>query len=356
MVNKTVLVTAAGSIVSQGIIKALRLANKTVHETNAVNYSIVATDMSPTAAGLYRSDSGHIVPPASSEGFIDAVVSLCRKNAVDAIFIGSDDELQKLAESRKRIENESDAKLLVCSSQALSIARDKWRTFEFCREKSLPVAPTALPEDAASLASEYGYPLVVKPREGYGSVHVYVAKSQEEVGQAIERIEGASWKPIVQKFIGGDEFTSGVTVDRSGKYAMSSISIRKFLKHGQTHKAFIEDNQSVRKSAEEVALKLGVVGPANIQVRIDSGQPAVIEINPRFSATCPMRAVAGVNEPDIVFRNAVLGQEIKVEGFRKLVCLRYWNEVYVQESAVKDAELAGFVEDGKSASFVPDYF
>jgi hypothetical protein len=41
--NARVLVTAAGSIVAQGIIKSLKLANR---------YTIIAADMSPLAAGL----------------------------------------------------------------------------------------------------------------------------------------------------------------------------------------------------------------------------------------------------------------------------------------------------------------
>ena len=56
----------------------------------------------------------------------------------------------------------------------------------------------------------------------------------------------------------------------------------------------------------------------------------IFEINPRFSATCPLRSYAGVNEPDIVFRNAVFDEKIEqVSNCRRLVCMRYWNEVYV---------------------------
>ena len=93
------------------------------------------------------------------------------------------------------------------------------------------------------------------------------------------------------------EFTSGVTVDRSGKYVMSSISIRKIVKSGQTYKAFIDSFENIRRSAEEVALKLGARGAINIQAKLKGSEPKIFEINPRFSATCPMRSVAGINEP-----------------------------------------------------------
>jgi carbamoyl-phosphate synthase large subunit len=343
--NARVLVTAAGSIVAQGIIKSLKLANK---------YTIIAADMSPLAAGLYRCDSGMLVPQVSSPSYIESIIQICKDNEVQAVFCGSDDELLALAEAKEAIEK-TGAKLLTGSPEALAVARDKWRTYEFCMANNLSCAPSALPEDRDGFAKEFGFPLVVKPREGYGSLHFYVAKNKQEMDKAVSAIEQAGWRPILQKYLAGDaEFTTGVTVDKNSRYAMSCISIRKIIKHGQTYKAFIDDFRNIRKSAEEVALKLGASGPINVQTKLEGDVPVVFEINPRFSATCPMRAAAGVNEPDVVFRNAVLGEEIKVDSYERLVCMRYWNEVYVPYALYEKTSSTGRVQ--KDGSFVPDYF
>ena len=125
--NARVLVTAAGSIVAQGIIKSLKLANK---------YTIIAADMSPLAAGLYRCDSGILVPPVSSSSYIDSIIQICKDNDVQAVFCGSDDELLALANAKEEIEK-TGAKLLTGSSEALAVARDKWRTYEFCKANNL---------------------------------------------------------------------------------------------------------------------------------------------------------------------------------------------------------------------------
>lgn len=341
--NARVLVTAAGSIVAQGIIKSLKLVNR---------YTIVAADMSPLAAGLYRCDAGILVPAVSSPDYLESIIKACNDNGVEAVFCGSDDELLALAGAKKEIESKTDAKLMTGSYEALAIAMDKWTTYEFCRANRLPCAPSSLPENRSEFAKEFGFPLVVKPREGYGSLHFYVANSNEEMDRAISAIEKAGWRPLMQKYLAGDEFTTGVTIDRNRRYAMSSISIRKIIKHGQTYKAFIDDYRCVRRSAEEVALKLGAAGPINIQARLEGDSPVVFEINPRFSATCPMRAVAGVNEPDIIFRNMVLGEEVKVDSYERFVCMRYWNEVYVSYALYEKAS-HGKIEKG---SFVPEYF
>ena len=143
-------------------------------------------------------------------------------------------------------------------------------------------------------------------------------------------------------------------VNKTGKNVMSSISMRKTLKQGQTYKAFIDDFHDVRKSAEETALKIGCRGSINIQAKMIENMPKIFEINPRFSATCPIRATAGVNEPDIVFRNFILGEEIKIDTYQKLVCMRYWNEVYVPYSTYEKTNRMRKVTS--SDSFIPNYF
>ncbi|HEX7033149.1 MAG TPA: ATP-grasp domain-containing protein [Nitrososphaera sp.] len=344
--NASVLVTAAGSIVAQGIIKSLKLAG-------SGRYTVIAADMSPLAAGLYRCERGVLVPSVSSTAdYIESIIKVCNDNDVKAIFCGSDDELLVLANAKGEIQGRTDAKLLTGSASALAIARDKWATYEFCRANGLPCAPSSLPEEREEFVKEFGFPIVVKPREGYGSIHFYIANNREEVEAAIAAIEKAGWRPIVQKYLPGEEFTTGVTIDKNLRHVMSSISIKKIIKHGQTYKAFIDDYRSIRRSAEEVALKLGTSGSVNIQAKLEGDSPVVFEINPRFSATCPMRAIAGVNEPDIVFRNLVTGEEVKVDSYQRLVCMRYWNEVYLPYRLYEKAS-QGKIEKG---SFVPDYF
>ena len=380
--NATVLVTAAGGIVGQGIMKSLRLATSSSLSPNS--YRILAVDSSPVAAGLYRSDIGLTVPMASDPEYIDSIIRHLRNYNVDALFVGSDEELMAIANAKKRIEIESSTKVLITKLDTIKIARDKWETYKFLKANNLSCAESCLPEDMNEFAEEYGFPLVVKPREGFGSVNFFVTKSTDEIEYALTKIQDYGWNPMLQEYLPGlnNEFTSGVTIDKNGKQLMSSISIRKYLKGGQTYKAFIDDYPIVRHSAENVAEKLGVTGAVNIQAKyvpneditsstqtatefehrsisesLQNGRMKVFEINPRFSATCPLRSYAGVNEPDIVFRNAVLDEKIEqVRNSRRLVCMRYWNEVYVDLAIYEKLRKGGSVEQGLENSNVPGYF
>jgi carbamoyl-phosphate synthase large subunit len=340
----SVVVTAAGTVIGQGIMKCLRLANKNGGE---IEYRITATDASPLAAGLYRGDTGVVVPLASDPAYVESIIDAVKKAGATAIFPGSDEELLPLASAMEKIERRSGAKVIVNPKGVLETCADKWKTYIFLKEYDFPRAESAVPETKDAFFATFGFPLVVKPREGHGSVDFHIVHDRGEAELAIGVIERKGSRPLIQEYLGDDgmEFTTGVTVNASGGKVMSSISMRRTLKVGQTYKAFIDSFDGVRASAEKVALKLGARGALNVQSRLVDGAPKIFEINPRLSASSPMRAVAGVNEPDILYRNAVLGEEPRVTRYQKLVAMRYWNEVYVRQSTYertqKEKEFSG---------------
>ncbi|MDG6997890.1 MAG: ATP-grasp domain-containing protein [Nitrososphaerota archaeon] len=349
-----VLVTTAGTIVAQGIIKSLKLAG--IAPGTNMKYKIFAVDMSPEAAGLYRSKAGFLVPPIDSSRYIDSIVDVCKTQAIEAVYVGADEELLIMSNAQEEIRKKTGAIVVTNPPNVISTCSDKWETFKFLKRNNFPCADSALPEDIDRFASDHEFPAIVKPREGHGSLHVHRVNNLEEMNQAISDIVKCGWRPIIQEFIptSDQEFTTGVTVDSERNTIMSSIAMRRILESGQTYKAFIDDFQPIRKTSEEVALKLGSRGPINIQGRFHEGQLKIFEVNPRFSASTPMRAVAGVNEADIIFRNQVLHEKIKVESYRHLVCLRYWNEVYVPLSTYSKTVDQKIVID--SDSFIPSYF
>jgi carbamoyl-phosphate synthase large subunit len=350
-----VLVTAVGGIVGEGIVKSLKFAN--MSDVSPVKYKIYGVDINDQAVGLYRCDYGILIPPASSVEYIGSIKRIISENDIRAVYVGSDMELPTLANAKPYLESNSNAIVITNPLEVIETARDKWKTFQFLNNNNLPRPMSCLPEDKDEFVEKFGFPLVVKPREGYGSLHFYIVHSYNEMGYALEAIRKHGWRPIVQEYIDAmnQEFTSGVTIDKSGSYVMSSISLRKFPKSGQTYKAFVDSFDIIRKSAEEIAMKLGVRGAVNIQVKFDRNEAKVFEINPRFSATLPMRAVAGINEPDIIYRNSVLGEDICIKEYKKMLCLRYWNEIYIEPSAYEQISSLKQI-DQDNRSFNIDYF
>lgn len=73
--------------------------------------------------------------------------------------------------------------------------------------------------------------------------------------------------------------------------------------------------EPVQSEAEKIAEALGSSGPLNIQGRWDGERFVLFEINPRFSGTTPMRAMANFNEPELLI-DSYLGLEQSVPSIK----------------------------------------
>jgi len=352
------LVTSVGGIVAHGIIKSLKYHNK-YSKNKTYNYNLYGTDIAYDSSGLYRVDRFSIIQKPDDKRYIESIIDICTKNNIDIVFIGSDEELSALSKNKKLIEDKTCAKILTNPYKVIDICRDKYKTFEFLKKNNLYYIPTCLIEDSEDFINQNKFPLIVKPCEGFGSKFFYIVKDKNDLNYAISSIKNFGWRPLIQKYLKNDnkEFTTGITMDKDGNRIMSSIVIKKMLKHGQTYKAIIDKFQKIKKISEETAKKMGGVGAINIQLRIDDddNKPKIIEINPRFSASCPMRTVAGINEPDIVVRNTLYDEDIKITDYQSMLCLRYWNETYLDLEKFKEVKSSkDKIKQVKSS--VIDYF
>jgi carbamoyl-phosphate synthase large subunit len=332
MKSINVAVTSAGGIVAQGIIKSLKYYNKYARR-KSYEYNILATDISYEAAGLYRVHKFSILQKPTAKEYLKSVIDLCNKNKIQVLFIGSDVELPILCNNKNYIEDNTGAVVITSPPHIIEMCRDKYKTNEFLQKNNLNSIPTCLSDEIEGFLKDYKFPLVVKPREGFGSKLFQIVNSMDELEFAIKAINQIGWKPMIQKYLRGDgnEYTTGLTLSKDKNQIMSTITLNKILKHGQTYKAFIDNYPKVTSICNKIARKLKTFGPLNIQSRIDidDNQVKIIEINPRFSASGPMRTVAGVNEPDIMVRNVLLKENVKIKDHKSLACFRYWNETYV---------------------------
>jgi len=317
-----VLVTGAGALLGQGIIKSLLMAD--------TEYHIIAVDPDPRAVGLYWADVAHLVPLVSEAGYIDRVFEIIEGERPDAVLIGTDVELMIFARNRSDIESVYKTKIIVSSPEIIQIADDKWLTNQFLLSNGFPFPKSALPSNIADLTRHCDFPLIVKPRSGARSVGVHRVNNEEELRIALSMV----YDPIIQENISNSEqeFTSGIVM--SDGCAKAVVTMRRELKDGNTYRAYVEPNSSFEKVLLAVAEKLGGMGPLNFQFRSDDGVPKIFEINARFSGTTPLRAYAGFNEVDHLIRNVVLGEEIPEPELQSVVILRYWDEILIKSDQV----------------------
>jgi carbamoyl-phosphate synthase large subunit len=332
------------------IFKALRLAD--------TPYEITGTDMSRLSSGLVHADHSAVVPPASDPAYVDALLELCGERGVRALFHGSEPELKVLSAHRERF---AAANILVPLNPAtvIDVCLDKLRTMEELRRLGFSVPVYARIETLEDARRFPVLPAVLKPAVGGGgSAHLYLVQDRDELVACADQLLRSFPSFVAQEYVGTPEteYTVGVLLDLDGAL-INSIAIRRSIMSALSNRIKVANRTSrselgptlavssgvsqgeigrfpaVTGRCEEIALALGARGAINVQCRLVDDEVCVFEINPRFSGTTSLRAMVGYNEPDVLVRRHLLGEQVPTHfGYRSGVILRSLQETFVPGS------------------------
>src|SRR5574341_732293 len=161
-----VIVTACGAPGAPGIIKSLRLNGER-------DIRIIGTDMNPDAVGFYMVDKWYVVPPGNSPEFISRMLEIAEKEEIDVILPLATYELMSFSLNKRKFEDIG-VKVMVSDPEALEIANNKGKLYDFLRKKGIEVPNSKLVENLSQLKKyvfELGYPDVavcIKPQISKG--------------------------------------------------------------------------------------------------------------------------------------------------------------------------------------------
>lgn len=314
-----VLVTGAGALLGQGVIRSLL--------ESSLQVEIVAADPSPMSAGLYWVAKRHLVPLAKDPAYLARFEEILDRERPDAVIPGTDVELLLFAEHRADWESRFGTKVIVSPPHVVRIADDKYLTFKFLREHGFPAPDSCLPGEEDEFVARVGFPLIVKPRVGARSVGVVKVGDRAALDAAIASGDNV----VIQECVATDaeEYTAGSLVF-DGK-CKATIVMRRDLRDGNTYRAYVDAYPSLNEQVRRFAEALGAHGPANFQFRVGpDGQAKVFEINGRFSGTTPLRMRAGFNEVELVLRHVLLGETIEQPAVQPMTILRHFEETVVR--------------------------
>jgi carbamoyl-phosphate synthase large subunit len=321
--TRRILVTGAGALLGQGIIRSLR--------RSAMRFDIVAVDPNPLSVGLYWADRGYTVPLAASAGYVDRVSEILSRERPDLLMVGTNEELPIFAARRAEFERDFGCRVLVSDPDVVAVTTDKYRTYQFMRDCGFHPPQSALPADSQRLIAAVGFPLVVKPRVGGRSIGLSLVKNEKQLRQALE----SGTNLVVQEHVGGPEreYTAG-TLRFEGQEIVS-IVMRRDLRDGNTYRAFAEPFSELNNAVAGFAHALKAFGPANFQFRLDAeGRPRVFEINGRFSGTTPLRALVGFPEVEMCVRHLLDGEPLRQPEIKPMTILRHWSEIVVSNADI----------------------
>lgn len=325
-----VLVTGAGALLGQGI---LRLLGKT-----DIPMKVYTADPNNYSSGHFLGHHGLTIPMAKSPDYMPQVISVLKEYSIDLILVGTDTELPIFAKHREELKTKYNCEVIVSSESCIDIANDKYLTSEFLREHDFPFAKSALAtnkDDLESLAEEVGYPLFAKPRDGARSKGIAVIKSKD---QLLDLVDPQS-KMVVQEFLPDDvgEFTSGcLVVDGKCK---SIVTLKRDLRDGNTYRTYRDSESSIYDAMiSKIAEAYKPYGPVNFQFRVKNDQPVIFEINCRFSGTTPVRSFYGFNEVESICKQVLLNEEVKFNKLKEGVVFRTISDIFIENDQLKEFE------------------
>ncbi len=281
MKKVNVLITAASRRVQ--LVRAFR---NTLEKSGIGR--VITTDINPLSPALYFGHKHYIVPLTTDRHYIPIIESICDAESANLIIPTIDDELPIFGRAIARF-NQLGIHVAVSKEKTSEICNDKYRTYLFCRDHGIRTAETRLAEDVR--LNTLRYPLFVKPRFGRGSVNVYSVTKESQLKLFLDYVPDA----IVQDRIEGTEYTVDVLSDFRGRVISIVPRERLVIRAGVSDKGVTRKNSEVIAFAKEVAEKLEIVGPANIQCKWDGHEASLIEVNPRFSGGISLTIASGAD-------------------------------------------------------------
>jgi carbamoyl-phosphate synthase large subunit len=336
---RVIIAGIAGASLGTELFKCLALAKR---------YEIFGCDISPYAYGHYQKGfrKTFIV---NENNYIDSVISVCKKNAIDFLVPGGEQPMVLLGKNENLLKDYG-IQFVGNSADIIQNYSDKKITFRQLQKRGFEIPETLF---ITRLTKSIGIPLpcIIKPSTNSGgSNFVFLASTIEEAKLYLRYLKLNNRNALIQEYIPvtEGEFTVGV-LSMPDKTVAYSIALKKIfnskLSIAQQNniglissgysQGYIDTFPTICSTAEKIAKSIGSRGPLNIQGRVRGGVFLPFEINPRFSASTYLRALAGLNEIDIFLQFLITGKLESIGPIQPGYYLRSFDEVVIEKNEVK---------------------
>jgi len=279
----TMLVTSAGRRVA--LLQAFRRGA----EQLGVELELLACDLEPDlSAACHIADDAFAVPPATHDGYVDAVLAICRSRHVQLVVPTIDPDLVPLANAHNRFTTLG-AQIAVSAPAVIDIARDKLKTAEFFAAQGIPTPRTETLAAVRENPESWAWPVLLKPRHGSSGRAVSIVESPADLPP------GEDEPMIVQTLLHGEEWTVSIYIDDAGRLRAVVPHRRIKIRAGEVEKGVTRRAPRLIEIGEKIAAALpGARGVLCYQAMVSpDGAANVFEINARFGGGYPLADHAG---------------------------------------------------------------
>ncbi len=248
-------------------------------------------------SGFSHCDKSYIVPSIKEERkYIDELLHICETEKIDMLFSFYDYDTYILSKYLNAFEDIG-VKPVISSQEVNMTCFDKVETFNFLIKEGF-YTPWTMTFEEVSKKEIPSYPVIVKPRFGFGSNAISLAHNKEEVDFFLKYYDNEEM--MVQEFIEGAEYSFDILNDFHGETITAVVKRKMKMRSGETDQGYAIRDSRLVDWGMNLGSKLGHTGPLDVDFFIKDGEPYILELNPRFGGGYPITHLAGMNFPKIL--------------------------------------------------------
>lgn len=317
-----ILITSAGKRVS-----LVKIFKKEALSFNS-EAKVMTTDANPElSAACQVADASFKVPRINDSSYLESLIDICKKNAIDIIIPTIDTELAILAKNRELL-TEIGSIPVISEENFISKCRDKRIIHGFFESYDIKVAKEFE-------KNNYKLPLFIKPSDGSRSEDTFLITQESQMRDRYFEEERFMFLEYISPKL-YDEFTCDLYYDRKGRLKCAVPRKRIEVRDGEVNKGITLRSALVDYIKKRLHTVPGAQGCLTVQFFMEKeGDHVVgIEVNPRFGGGYPLSYLAGANFPKWIIEEYILNKEIEDQfdcWESNLLMLRYDNEILVHD-------------------------
>lgn len=288
------------------------LVNYFKEAVTSLNGKVFAANSIATYA-LKQADAFTLTPQIYSSEYIDYLINYCEKNKITVLISLFDIDLPILAKNKQRFKD-AGVDVIVSDPEVIDICNDKWKTYQFLVKNNINTPKTYISLEKAVQAidsKELGYPVIIKPRWGMGSIGIYKVDDLNELKVLYKKvrneIESSYLKfesnadidqaILIQQCITSDEYGIEVVNDLQKNYVTTFCKKKLAMRSGETDQAITIEDIKLSLIGKKLSSALGHIGILDSDCLEINDDFYVLELNARFGGQYPFSHLAGANIP-----------------------------------------------------------
>jgi predicted ATP-grasp superfamily ATP-dependent carboligase len=271
----------------------------------------------------------------SAEAHLRCLEQVLDRTGARVLISSADDNVELIR--RHRVQLEKRVGIALAGEPALGIAMNKERTLEIAQQLglSVPHAVTVASGDEVKAAcSEVGLPAVVKPVQSYVwheqqavGLKSKLVTTPDEARHAVAELTAPGGAVLFQQFLSGRREAVSFLYARGQIYARFAQWAKRMappLGGTSVLRQSIAMPPDIGEQAERLVREIDLEGYSEVEFRRDSvGNPYLMEINPRLSASVELAVRTGIDFPYLLYQWASGEQIDVVQAYRVGYWMRY---------------------------------